>query len=177
MIERYTRSLPLLFFRNLLAYREIYHFVSTRIGGFSCSSYDSLNLGFHVGDDPEIVLKNREQLASELGIPLNNFTTAKQIHSCNVEIITEELRGCGASNYDTAISAIDAMVTSIPNICLMVLQADCVPILFFEMKKKVIGVAHAGWKGTVRMVAKNTVKVLKEKFNCSVHDILVGIGP
>ena len=49
--------------------------------------------------------------------------------------------------------------------------------LFFDLKKKVIGVAHAGWKGTIRMVAQNTVKVLKEKFNCLPDDILVGFGP
>ena len=177
MIKKNTNSLALWFFQNLSKYREIHHFVSTRIGGFSSQPYDSLNLGFHVGDDPEIVLKNRERLAFALGIPLSNFTIARQIHGSDVEIITEDLRGSGAFHYDTAISATDAMVTSIPDICLMVLQADCVPILFFDVKKKVIGIAHAGWRGTVRMVAQNTVKVLKEKFDCSPKDMLVGIGP
>jgi len=164
MIERHLNSLPLWFFENLLNHREIYHFVSTRVGGFSNPPYDSLNLGFHVGDNPEIVLKNRERLAIALGIPLNNFTTAKQVHDSNVEIITEALRGRGAVNFDTTVYATDAMVTDTPNICLTVLQADCVPLLFFDLKKKAIGVAHAGWKGTVRVVAQNTVKVLKEKF-------------
>ena len=123
------------------------------------------------------MLKNRERLATALGIPLNNFTTAKQVHDSNVEIITEALRGRGAVNFDTTVYATDAMVTNTPNICLTVLQADCVPLLFFDLKKKVIGVAHAGWKGTVRVVAQNTVKVLKEKFHCSPDDIFVGIGP
>ncbi|MBI2470838.1 MAG: peptidoglycan editing factor PgeF [Planctomycetes bacterium] len=160
-----------------MKHREIYHFVSTRMGGFSNPPYDSLNLGFHVGDNPEIVLRNRERLAIALGIPIDNFTTARQIHGSNVEIITEALRGSGAVNFDSAIDATDAMATDTPDICLMVFQADCVPLLFFDLKKKVIGVAHAGWKGTVRMVAQNTVKVLKEKFNCLPNDILVGIGP
>lgn len=177
MIEKNVNSLSLWFFQNLLKYREICHFVSARNGGFSSPPYDSLNLGFHVGDNPEIVLKNREQLTLALGIPLNNFTIAKQIHGCNVKIVTEDLQGSGAFNYDTAINLTDAMVTSIPSICLMVLQADCVPILFFDVTQKAIGVAHAGWRGTVRMVAQNTVKVLQETFNCSPKDILVGIGP
>ena len=90
--------------------------------------YDSLNLGFHVGDNPEIVLKNRERLAMAIGIPLNNFTTARQIHGSNVAVVTEVLRGSGAVNFDTAIHATDAMVTATPDICLMVLQADCVPL-------------------------------------------------
>jgi len=177
MIERRLNSLPLWFFENLLNHREIYHFVSTRTGGFSNPPYDALNLGFHVGDNPEIVLKNRERLAIAMGIPMDNFTTARQIHGSNVEIVTEALRGIGAVNFDTAIHATDAMVTDTPDICLTVLQADCVPLLFFDSKKKVIGVAHAGWKGTVRVIAQNTVKVLKEKFNCLPDDILVGIGP
>ena len=177
MIERHLNSLPLWFFKNLLKHREISHFVSTRAGGFSNPPYDSLNLGFHVGDNQEIVLKNRERLATALKIPLDNFTTASQIHDHNVAVITEELRGRGTFNFGTAISATDAMVTDTPNICLMVLQADCVPLLFFDLKKKVIGVAHAGWKGTVRMVAQNTVKLLKENFSCLPDDILVGIGP
>lgn len=177
MIEKYTNSLSLRFFQHLSKYREIYHFITTRNGGFSGQPYDSLNLGFHVGDNSKIVLKNRELLASELGIPLGNFTTAKQIHGRNVKIITENLKGCGSYNYDTVITETDAMITNVPNICLMVLQADCVPILFFDLKKKVIGVAHAGWKGTVLKVVQNTVKMLKEKFNCSTLDILVGIGP
>ena len=177
MIERRLNSLPLWFFENLLNHREIYHFVSTRVGGFSNPPYDALNLGFHVGDNPEIALKNRERLAEAIGIPLDNFTTARQVHDSHVAVITEELKGRGSFNFDTAISATDAMVTDTPNICLMVLQADCVPLLFFDLKKKVIGVAHAGWRGTVLLVAQNTVKVLKEKFNCSADDILVGIGP
>lgn len=177
MIEKHLNTVPLWFFENLLKHREIYHFVSTRRGGFSNPPYDSLNLGFHVGDNPETVLRNRERLAMALGIPMDNFTTARQTHGSNVEIITKASRGCGAVDFDSAIDATDAMVTDTPGICLMVLQADCVPLLFFDLKKKVIGVAHAGWRGTVRMIAQNMVKVLKEKFNCLPDDILVGIGP
>ncbi len=177
MIEKYKDSLPLWFFQNLLEYKEIYHFISTRIGGFSSPPYNSLNLGFHVKDNPEMVLKNREQLALTLGIPSCNFTVSKQIHDCNVRIVTEDLRGSGSFHYQTAINEADAMVTDIPDVCLMVLQADCVPILFFDSKKKVIGIAHAGWRGTVRFIAQNTIRVLREKYRSSSSDILVGIGP
>lgn len=177
MIEKHIGALSLWFFQNLSEFGEICHFVSSRIGGFSNPPYDSLNLGFHVGDKPDMVLKNRERLAKSLEIPLHNFTIPRQVHDCNVKIVTDDSRGSGAFDYDTALSATDAMATNIPNICLTVLQADCVPILFFDMKKKVIGVAHAGWKGTVRMVAQNMVKVLKERFGCLPKDVLAGIGP
>lgn len=177
MIKKHMNSSSIWFFGNLMKYKEIYHFISTRTGGFSSPPYDSLNLGFHVGDNPEVVFKNRTQLALILGISLGNFTTAKQVHGSNVKIITEDLRGRGAVNYDTAISATDAMVTDVPNICLMVLQADCVPILFFDPKKGVIGIAHAGWKGTIRLVAQNIVGTFQERFGCLPQDIVVGIGP
>ncbi|OOP57017.1 MAG: hypothetical protein AYP45_05685 [Candidatus Brocadia carolinensis] len=177
MFKQKAGSLPLWYFQNLLKYKEIRHFVSSRVGGFSDQPYDSLNLGFHVGDNPEMVHKNRQRLALSVGIPLENFTFARQVHGSTVKMITTDVRGSGAFHDGTAISAADAMVTNIPDICLMVLQADCVPFLFFDARKKVVGVAHAGWRGTVRRVAQNTIQTLKENFRCSPTDILVGIGP
>lgn len=177
MIEKKINSLSIWFFENLLRYERIGHFVSTRNGGHSNPPYDSLNLSFNVGDDPDKVLKNRKLLAGTLGIPLTNLTTAKQIHDGHVKIVSDALRGKGSTNYKGAINATDAMVTNAPNICLMILLADCVPILFCDPSKRVIGVAHAGWKGTLRFVAHNTVKVLREHFGCSPQDIVVGIGP
>lgn len=174
MIEKRTNNIPLWSFQNLLPFKEISHFVSTRNGGFSKPPYDSLNLGFHVRDNPETVLKNRQHLAAVLGIPLDSFTTARQVHGCNVVTI-EKPRG--AFHYDLAIAGMDAMVTNVPNICLMVLQADCVPMLFFDAKRKVIGAVHAGWKGTLSKIAQNTVRALQERFDCLPKNIYVGIGP
>lgn len=111
MIEKHINSLSIWFFESLLKYGGICHFVSSRIGGFSSPPYDSLNLGFNVGDDPQKVLRNRDLLASTLDISLNNLTFAKQIHDGGVKIITEELRGSGAIEQQTAIDATDALVT------------------------------------------------------------------
>jgi len=177
MIEKKSNSLSIWFFENLFRYGGIRHFVSTRIGGHSSPPYDSLNLSFNVGDDPEKVLKNRKLLARTLGIPLTNFTTANQIHDGHVKIVSEALRGKGSTDYKGAINSTDAMVTNVPNICLMMLLADCVPILFYDPSKRVIGVAHAGWKGTLRFVAQNTLKVLRDHFGCLTQDIVLGIGP
>ena len=175
--EKKINSLSIWFFESLLGYEGIGHFVSTRIGGHSSSPYDTLNLSFNVGDDPKKVLENRKLLAGALGIALTSMTTAKQIHDGHVKMVSEGLRGKGSVDYRGAINATDAMVTDVPDICLMVLLADCVPILFHDPSKKVIGVAHAGWKGTLRFVAQNTLKVLREDFGCSPQDMVVGIGP
>jgi len=177
MFEKKTGLLNILIFENLVQYHEIRHFVSTRTGGFSNPPYDSLNLGFHVGDDPANVLENRKRLAATIGIPLSHFTMARQIHSGNVTIISEEMKGKGCSHPDEAVNATDAMVTNVPDICLTILVADCVPMLFFDPAKRVIGIAHAGWKGTLQGIAQVTIRVMEKVFGCSPQDIVVGMGP
>jgi len=176
MIEKRGLS-NILFFANLSQHRGIRHFVSTRTGGFSNSPYNSLNLALHVGDDPDKVLKNRKRLAEAIGIPLNQFTLAKQVHSGNVKVISDKLRGSGSTDEENAIEDGDAMVTDVPGICLTILVADCVPMLFFDPVRNVIGAAHAGWRGTLQSIALHTVGVMQKHFACSPHNILAGMGP
>jgi YfiH family protein len=177
MIEKRHGLLTILHFENLLPFKEIGHFVSTRTGGFSEFPYHSLNLGLHVGDDPDNVMKNRRRLAEALEIPLDQFTLARQIHSGNVRIISDELRGSGSTDHENAVEDTDAMVTDTPEICLIVLVADCVPMLFFDPSMRAVGVAHAGWRGTLQSAASNTVTAMKEAFGSSPANIKVGIGP
>lgn len=124
-----------------------------------------------------MVLKNRELFAATLDIPLSHYVTVQQVHQAKVAVISESMCGNGAKDFQSAIPVTDAMVTNIPNICLMILTADCVPILFYNPKKQVVGVAHAGWKGTVNYIAQKTVKTMQVNFGCFPSDILVGIGP
>ena len=177
MFKKNKNPLSIWFFEGLLEYDGICHFISSRTGGFSSPPYDSLNLGFHVGDDPQKVLQNRELLSSILDISLDSFTFCQQVHAGGVRVITEDLKGSGAIEPGTAIKETDALVTNLPNICLIVLVADCVPILFFDPQKKVAGIAHAGWRGTVQLVAQNTVKIFQERFDSSPADIRVALGP
>ncbi|MDE0043640.1 MAG: laccase domain-containing protein, partial [Candidatus Poribacteria bacterium] len=84
MLEKRLHSSSIFRFKNLSKKGGINHFVSTRIGGLSLPPYESLNLGFHVGDAPETVLKNRERLAAAIKISLSKFTLARQIHGAAV---------------------------------------------------------------------------------------------
>ena len=177
MLETRLQSLSTFRFQNLSKQGGIDHFVSTRIGGLSPPPYESLNLGFHVEDTAKTVLKNRERLAANIGIPLSDFTIAKQVHSGTVTIVTEGMRGDGAADYDTAVESTDAMVTDVPRLYLTVLAADCVLVLFFDPQKRVVGAVHAGWRGTVKLATQKTAETLKQKFNCKPTDLLVGIGP
>jgi YfiH family protein len=169
--------LDILFFGNLSQHKGIRHFVSTRTGGYSNSPYNSLNLALHVGDDPDKVLKNRRRLAEAIGIPLDQFTIARQVHSGTVTVVSEAMKGRGSTNQEDAVEATDAMVTDVPGICLIILVADCVPMLFFDPARNVIAAAHAGWRGTLQSIALHTVRAMEKHFGCSPQDILVGMGP
>jgi YfiH family protein len=177
MIEKKTDKLTLWCFENLSRCKGIGHFVSTRMGGHSPQPYEALNLSFQVGDDPKKVLNNRKRLTETLGIPFTSLTTAEQIHDARVTVVTEEMRGKGSIHHEEAIAGTDALVTGQVGICLMVLLADCVPVLLCDPSKGVVGAVHAGWKGTLQFIAQKTVMAIREEFGSSPEDIVAGIGP
>lgn len=113
--------------------------VTTRTGGFSAPPYDSFNLGDHVGDDPEAVRRNRARLAETLGLPADHVIWMEQIHGRTVATVdgprTEPLPGT------------DALVTTRPGLALVVLSADCVPVLLSDDEAGVVAAVHAGRVG------------------------------
>lgn len=172
-----TEEIKIFQFAHLNASSGLRHFVSMRFGGLSQGSYNSLNLGLHTGDEKSIVLKNREQLANYLKIPAKQFVYAGQVHGDAVAIVGEAERGSGVWEADSCIQGTDAMITNEADICLMVLVADCVPVLLFDPVKRVIAAIHAGRKGTESQIVLKTVERMKMQFGCSARDILAGIGP
>lgn len=176
MIKKTIDSLLVYLFENLSKEKNVRHFVSTRLGGMSVGAYKSLNLGLHVGDDPQRVRENRKLLADKLHIPLDSFVMSKQIHGGSVTVVSQELDEKSLEGNSKVVTA-DAMITNLSHICLAVLVADCAPILFLDPINRAIGVAHAGWRGTVERVTQNTVERLKKEFGSLPSNLLVGIGP
>ena len=148
-----------------------------RDGGVSDGPYATLNLGFHVDDDPLAVLENRSRVARALHVPLDSFVVPKQVHKGHVQVVTEVDRGLGARSHDTAIDATDALITTAPNTVLAVMLADCVPVIIFDSKTPAIGVAHAGWGGTVHHVTRMTVEKMQSEFGTNPADVVAGVGP
>lgn len=177
MMTRKIDGIPVSFFERLSKYKEIGHFVSTRMGSDNDPSCKAFNLSFNVGDAMRCVLDNRRRLSELLRIPPGGITTAKQVHGRHVSVIDKSTAGKGAGNYDEAIDSTDAMVTNMAGICPMVLVADCVPILLYDPKKKVVGAVHAGWKGTLGRIVRKTLRVFREHFDSSPEDMVAGIGP
>jgi hypothetical protein len=172
-----SNNLPILLFSGLSKYQNLVHFVTTRKGGFSVGPFYSLNLAFHVGDDRETVLKNRKRLAQYLHIPLDYFTVSNQVHGINIVIAGQAERGSGASDISTAIKDCDAMITDQNNVCLLVFVADCVPVMIYDKRKKIIAVIHAGWKGTIGKISQKTFYLMQSRWGCKASDIICAIGP
>ncbi|MEX2462506.1 MAG: peptidoglycan editing factor PgeF [Paenibacillaceae bacterium] len=150
---------------------------TSRSGGRSSVPFHSLNLGLHVEDDAENVIINREQLANTVGIPIESWIYAEQVHGNEVECIALSDRGKGIRSRDLAIQAKDALITQDTDICIALLFADCVPLYFYDPEHQVIGLAHAGWKGTVQEIASATVAKMQQHFGSMPCEIIAAIGP
>lgn len=175
-----TESRPpvtILSFASLARARRLTQFVTTRSGGVSRPPFHQLNLAFHVGDDPARVAANRRMVCAAMGIPPEALVVASQVHGSRVAVVDARCRGRGALEGDTAIEAADAMVTRTPGLCLLVLTADCVPIVLYDPATPAVGVVHAGWRGTVGEIAARAVSTMSEAFGTSPRRLLAGIGP
>jgi len=177
MFLNYDKSIKIWHFENLLAFDNLLHFVSSRKGGASNPPFESLNLGLSSGDNPVRVAQNRRQLAASLGFNVESIVTDRQVHGDDVRIITLDSIADDASYSKIPKVSSDAMITDVPNVCITVIIADCTPVMFYDPEKNIVGIAHAGWRGTVKNIAGKVVKTLKDKFGCSPEDIIAGIGP
>ncbi len=164
-------------FSNLESQPGVRHFVSSRRGGFSKGAFSELNTGFHVGDDNQVVLQNRQKLTKVLNAKLSQFTFANQTHSRNTVIAYASHMGRGAADGQTAIPDTDALVTHHSGIYLCVQMADCVPVLLYDPVKRVTAAIHAGWRGTLRRVTESAVRTMINTCNSTPSNILAGIGP
>ncbi len=146
----------------------IKHGFFTREGGVSTNLYNSLNAGQGSSDVPENVAENRSRVAGALSVLPQNLVSVHQVHSDTVAVVTEPWQ---ADNRPKA----DSMVTNVPNLALGILTADCGPVLFADSTARVIGAAHAGWKGAVSGVLENTVAAM-EKLGAKRKNITACLG-
>ena len=151
--------------------KNILHAVFTRHGGVSSAPYNSLNLGSTVGDSLASVQANKEIALTSLGLTTDSVFDVWQVHGKEV-VCTSKPRPISMPHIKA-----DAILTDQPGIILLMRFADCVPILLYDPIRKVVGLAHAGWKGTVEQVAAETVKTMSEMYGSKPGNILAAIGP
>ena len=164
-------------YRVRLFGRAVVHAFSTRHGGVSSGTFASLNLSARVGDLPELVVENRRRLLESLGLRLEDTVALLQVHGNRVVEATGGDRGRGVVESAPLPEQADAMITRESGLGLLIVAADCVPVLFWDPVKGAIGAAHAGWRGTVRGVAARTLVAMAETFGTKAGDVLVGVGP
>ena len=127
-----------------------------RHGGVSQEPYKSLNLAFHVGDEPKYVRENRAIIAEE---------------------IVEDLVGAGAFGEDTAIADCDAVFTKLPNVPLFLFTADCVAVGIYDANHHAIATVHAGWRGAIGHLPVLTIEAMKEAYGTEFKDCYIYLGP
>ncbi|NOU76134.1 peptidoglycan editing factor PgeF [Paenibacillus sp. LMG 31458] len=158
-------------------YSELTVGFTSRHGGVSRAPYATLNSGLHVNDVPEHVVRNRELIAEAVGQPFEAFTYAEQVHGNEVTIVSLQEKGMGRASRETAIQAKDGFITNEKGIVLCAQFADCVPLFFYDPVKRVAGLAHAGWKGTVLNISMATISLMTHTFGSQPTDIRAAIGP
>jgi YfiH family protein len=147
------------------------HAFCTRRGGVSRAPYDGLNVGDLVGDREEDLLRNLNLVKDAFAIPEGRLILMRQVHGDRIHVIDED------GTLPEGLPECDGLITDRPGVALGIRTADCVPLFFVDRTRRVIGAAHAGWRGTALGIAARMVAILTERFSSRPEDILAVIGP
>lgn len=152
------------------------HCFTTRLGGVSEGECATLNLGIKRKDTRENILANYDIICGELGIDAKKLVLSNQVHENKVRIITGE--DCGKGLWRKSdIVGIDALVCAESGVPFAVFCADCVPVAFLDTKKRVVALAHSGWRSTVKNICGCVADVMTGELGCSAEDIVCAVGP
>ncbi len=154
----------------------VLHGFSTKKGGVSEGIYKSMNLSFSRGDDEEAVMENHRRLASSLGYEVESLVFSDQVHKTNIRTVTREDCGKGILK-ERDYAEIDGLITNDPEVTLITFYADCIPLYFVDPVKKVVAMAHSGWRGTVSRIGQKMIERMSNEFSCERRDIRCVIGP
>jgi len=150
---------------------NLVHGVFMRCGGVSPAPWASLNMATSVGDSKESVIENRRRITNCLSLKEDSIYDVWQVHSNRV-VFAESPRKPNQPHEKA-----DAIITNDPSVTIMMLFADCVPIMMYDPKNNVAAITHAGWQGTVNQIVSETVVSMRENYACKPEDIIACIGP
>lgn len=169
-------TVPYLTYNSLSEINFINHAFSTRLGGVSEGEFTSMNMAFNRGDNPENVTENYKRICKSAGFDFDSLTASAQDHNTFVRAVTSENKGVGIYK-PRDLQSVDALVTNEKGVTLVTYYADCTPLFFVDIKQKAIGLAHAGWRGTVGRIGEKVVKKMTELYGTNPADIIAAIGP
>lgn len=151
------------------------HLFTTRIGGISSGKYDSMNLSLKRYEKKEEVYENFKIICDIGEFSYKDMVFSDQVHGDVVRKVTIDDKGKNFGGSD--IKSVDALMTDEKGIPLVTFYADCTPLFFLDPVKKVVALAHAGWRGTVLNIGPKTVKAMQKEYGSNVENILAAIGP
>lgn len=169
-------TVPYLTYNSLSEINFINHAFSTRLGGVSEGEFTSMNMAFNRGDNPESVTENYKRICKSAGFDFESLTASAQDHNTFVRAVTSENKGVGIYK-PRDLHSVDALITNEKGVTLVTYYADCTPLFFVDIKQKAIGLAHAGWRGTVGRIGEKVVKKMTELYGTNPADIIAAIGP
>lgn len=149
---------------KILQHSNIIHGISTKAGG-AAPFYN--NLSKHVGDSEENIKQNRERFFGSLGISQENLVHANQVHSANIQIVSEP----------GLYKETDGFITGIQGLFLVISIADCMPVMLYDKRNNIIANLHAGWRGTQKKIVSRAMEILTGEFNSKPEDIAAFLGP
>jgi YfiH family protein len=144
-------------------------FSTTRQGGCSTGNYAAFNINGYCGDDEVHIAANKVALCGLLGIDSNRLVMPHQVHDCVVRRIDGPQQG--------VIEGVDAVMTDVPQLCIGVSTADCIPVLLYDSTHRAISAVHAGWRGTVLRIVQKAVEAMRDTYGTAPADLQAVIGP
>ena len=158
-----------------LAAAGVRHGFSTRMGGVSKGYLGTMNLSFTRGDREENVRENFRRIADAIGFREEQLVFSAQVHETKIRKVTAANRGEGITK-ETA-PGIDGLATDEADVPLYTSYADCVPLLFYDPQKKVVAMAHSGWRGTAARIGAKMVHFMEKEYGSRAENIIAAVGP
>lgn len=152
-------------------------FSTTRHGGCGSGAYESFNCTPYTGDELAVVHVNQEQLCRYLDIPVERLIIPYQTHSCNILLVDDAFMRLSGDARHALLQDKDALISHLPEVCLCISTADCIPVLLYDHEHKVIAAVHAGWRGTVNRLVEQTLQVMQEVYGTQGAHVDAVLGP
>lgn len=171
-------SVPFFYYPLLQNTGLVHHGFSTRLGGVSCGEFATMNFNMARGDSLENVEENYRRFCNAIGCDWDRAIMTHQTHTVHVETVTEDMIPPGRTLQEKKpFTDVDGLITNVPGAVLITSYADCVPLFFLDPVKRVIGLSHSGWRGTVKRMGAITIEKMRTVYGCDPRDILACVGP
>lgn len=156
---------------------EITAFSTCRQGGCGTGAYASFNCTHYCGDNPEHVASNREKLCRDWGITPERLFIPRQVHDVQVAVVDKEFLALPTEEQGVRLEGVDALLSPLAGCCLAISTADCVPILLYDTRARIVAAIHAGWRGTVAHILSQVLRRMTLLYGIEGKDVKAVIGP